>query len=105
MKNLSVSSHYFRVSTGIACNYYISDKTHFTMDTITITYKLKWQLKSNPKYKWSECGKLFNTIRGVEIKKTVNGNKPGYWIAGKFIRLEQMKAGMLQNIVKEKCPF
>jgi len=76
------------------------------MESISITYKLKWQLKLHPHYKWSECGRLFNTQRQREIKKTVNGNKPGYWIGRNFIRLEDMKEGrMLEKINYERCPF
>ena len=38
------------------------------MNTISVNYRLKWELKSNTKYKWSVCGKMFNTQTG-RIKK------------------------------------
>ena len=39
------------------------------MQTISVTYDLKWQIKDNEKYKWTSCKKLFNTQTGRQIKK------------------------------------
>ena len=55
------------------------------MNTISVTYELKWQIKNNEKYKWSTCKKLFNTQSGRQIKKTMNGRSIGYWIGKNFI--------------------
>lgn len=74
------------------------------MQTISIRYALKWQLKGNEKYKWSECGKLFNTNTGRMKKKTVNGGSVGYWIGGNFIILKKLRE-QLELIPKEKLPF
>jgi len=75
------------------------------MNEITITYKLKWRIKGHENYCWSTCKKLFNVSRGNEIKKTVKGLTPGYWIGGDFISLEKMK-GLVELIPKkEKLPF
>jgi hypothetical protein len=61
------------------------------MLTITVEYKLKWRIKDNPKYCWSICGKLFNLNRGNEIKKTLKGLTPGYYIGKIFVPLCEMK--------------
>jgi hypothetical protein len=75
------------------------------MQTITIVYKLKWRIKKAPHYCWSTCKKLFNTNRGREVKKTIKGLTPGYWIGRDFIPLSKMKA-MIELIPKsEKLPF
>ena len=74
------------------------------MNKISITYTLKWQIKDNPKYQWSECGKLFNVSRGKMLKKTVNGNCAGYWIGRKFITLNNLRKE-IELIPKEYCPF
>jgi hypothetical protein len=47
---------------------------------ITVNYLAKWQLKSNPKYKWTTCRKLINCQTGNEIKKTIKGASAGYYI-------------------------
>lgn len=39
------------------------------MNTITVNYTLKWRLKSDNKYQWSTCGKLFNVQRNKMKKK------------------------------------
>ena len=36
--------------------------------SISNTYVLKWQLKDYPNYKFTDCGKCFNTKTGKEIK-------------------------------------
>lgn len=58
---------------------------------IAITYKAKWRLKNNRNYMWTECKKLVNCNTGKEIKKTLNGLTPGYWISRKFIKLTDME--------------
>lgn len=75
------------------------------MQTITITYKLKWRIKDAPQYCWSSCKKLFNTSRGNEIKKTLKGLTPGYWIGREFVPLEKMKDRIEKIPIKEKLPF
>ena len=57
---------------------------------ITITYKAKWRLKNHPNYMWTECKKLVNASTGREIKKTLNGLTPGYWISRQFINLNEL---------------
>ena len=73
------------------------------MNSISVTYDLKWQYNKHTYYKWSKCGKLFNTRTGREIKKVVNSRSVGYWIKSKFITLTNLK-GNLELIPKE-LPF
>jgi len=73
-------------------------------NTISITYTLKWRLKTDSNYQWSECGKLFNVCRGTIKKKVVNGGIPGYWIGRKFIPLSRLRS-QLELIPKQKLPF
>lgn len=74
------------------------------MNTISVTYELKWQIKNNEKYKWSACKKLFNSQTGRQIKKTMNCRSIGYWIGKKFITLNNLRS-QLELIRKEKIPF
>lgn len=71
---------------------------------ISITYIAKWQLKSNPKYKWTTCKKLINCQTSKEITKTLKNGVAGYWIGKNFIKLSDMK--VLVELIKEvETPF
>lgn len=73
---------------------------------ITVTYEAKWQLKIDNKYKWTVCKKLINTQTCKEIKKTIKNSQAGYYINRKFIKLEDLRAGRLVELIKENdCPF
>lgn len=72
---------------------------------IKVIYTAKWQLKCNPKYKWTEYKKLINTNTGREIKKTIKGLQPGYWIGKNFIKLSEMTTLVELIPKKEKLPF
>ena len=74
------------------------------MDRISISYTLKWQCKFANHYKWSKCGKLFNTQTGKQIKKTLNGGSIGYWICGKFYTVSALRH-QLELMPKDFCPF
>ena len=74
------------------------------MSKISISYTLKWQLKTDNKYKWSTCGKLFNVQRNKMKKKVVNGGSIGYWIGTTFFTLDKL-LNDLELIPKEKIPF
>ena len=74
------------------------------MDSISVNYRLKWQVKDNPNYRWSECGKLFNIKSGRVLKKTLNGYSKGYWIGKKFITLSNLRK-QLVKIEHVYCPF
>lgn len=89
---------------SIATNVCIAEINKIMKSTISITYTLKWQLKTDTKYQWSECGKLFNVCRGRMKKKVVNGGVPGYWIGRSFMPLSKLRS-QLELIPKEKLPF
>lgn len=72
--------------------------------TVSINYTVKWRLKDNPNYVWTSCKKLVNINTGREIKKTLKGLMPGYWIGKKFIPLAVL-ANNIEPIKKSKCPF
>lgn len=74
------------------------------MNTISVSYDLKWQIKDNEKYRWSTCRKLFNTQTGRQIKKTMNCRSIGYWIGKEFITLTNLKS-KLELIPKQQTPF
>lgn len=74
------------------------------MQTISINYALKFQLKFNHKYKVSKCGKVFNTQRGKMLKRCVNGGQVGYWIGREFYSLVQLRP-LLEIIKPEFVPF
>lgn len=73
-------------------------------NTISVTYALKWQLKFAHQYKWSKCGKLFNSKTGRQLKKVINGGSIGYWIESKFYTLDNLREH-LEFIPKQECPF
>jgi hypothetical protein len=74
------------------------------INTISITYRLKWRLKFDHRYQWSEDGKLFNVCRGRLKKRVLNGGSIGYWIGNKFYTLDNLRSS-LELIPKEKLPF
>ena len=74
------------------------------MDSISVNYALKFQVKFATHYKWTECKRLFNCKTGREIKKTLNGGSIGYWIQGKFITLANL-AKEVELIPKQEMPF
>ena len=45
---------------GITHNSLIADTKLFAMNTITVTYKLKWRIKGKEYYQWSVCGKYLS---------------------------------------------
>lgn len=75
------------------------------MIEIKVTYKIKYRIKDNPKYGWTVCGKLFNLTNNREIKKTVKGLTPGYWIGREFISLEKLRLQIELIPKKQYCPF
>ncbi len=74
-------------------------------NTITVTYNLKWRLKNDHRYQWSECGKLFNVCRGKIKRKVLNGNSVGYWIGRDFVTLNKLRNQLELIPKKEYCPF
>lgn len=74
------------------------------MNTISITYNLKWELDFAEEYKFDKAGRCFNTKRQREIKRTVNCRSVGYCIKGKFYTLSFLR-NRLVKIKNIKLPF
>lgn len=70
----------------------------------SITYHFVWQIKSHPKYKVTNCGKIVNCQTMRELKKTVNGYTIGFNINGRFHSLKQLRH-MLIKIEHIEMPF
>ena len=75
------------------------------MNTMSISYNLKWQFKSLPYYKVSECKKVFNTRTGRKLKHTVNGGSRGFWIKSIFVPVSKLNELIEIIPKKEKIPF
>jgi len=74
------------------------------MITLSISYTLIWQIKTNPHYKVTKCGKIFNCQRGKMLKRVLNGGSIGYWISGKFTTLAKIRP-LLIKIETVGVPF
>jgi len=74
------------------------------MKTISVSYTLKYELNVAPQYKWSECGKCFNTKTGRQIKQTYVSGSIGYCILGKFHSLTYLRTHLVK-VAKVECPF
>ncbi len=74
------------------------------MHTFTITYTCKYQLSFDNNYKWSTCGKCFNSKTGRMIKQIMKGGSIGYVIKGKFYTLKFLRTKLVK-IEKDYCPF
>lgn len=70
--------------------------------TISTTYTLKWYI--NDTYKVSICGNVFNTKRGIKLKRVLNGGSVGYWIGKEFVTLKELRK-RLNKIETVKIPF
>lgn len=73
------------------------------METISITYKLKWRIKDTP-YCISVCKKVFNNKTGRIKKKTVHNVTVGYWIGRKFMSLKQINS-ISEKLTIDYTPF
>lgn len=74
------------------------------MRTLSKDYPLVWQLSFAENYKFSQCGKCFNTLTGKEIKRTYCGGSNGFCIKGKFHTLKKLRP-FLVKFELEYCPF
>ena len=74
------------------------------MNTITVTYRLKWQFKTMPHIKISEDKRIFNTRTGRELKITVNGYSVGFWLGRKFILMSKLN-DYIELIPNIKIPY
>jgi hypothetical protein len=70
------------------------------MNTISITYTLKYQLHSAPHYQFTTDKQCFNVKTGRRIKQTYVSGCIGYCINGKFRSLKSLRTE-LELIPKE----
>jgi hypothetical protein len=74
------------------------------MQTISISYTLKWRFKNYPYIQITECKKVINTLNGRIKKQVFNGGSIGYWIGKQFIVKKKLNS-YIELIPKESCPF
>jgi len=74
------------------------------MNSISISYTLKFELDFAPEYKWSEDNQCFNVKTGRKIKQVYNNGCIGYTIRGKFKSLKYLKS-RLRKIKNDELPF
>lgn len=74
------------------------------MNTITVKYTLKYELKFAPEYKWCGDNNCFNVKSGRKIKQVYNNGCIGYSIRGKFKSLKFLRTQLIK-INRVKCPF
>lgn len=53
--------------------------------------KIKWYIEGFETYAFGEDKKLYNLLRGKEIKQKVNGGSVGWWLGRKFLTYKSMK--------------
>jgi len=74
------------------------------MNSISISYTLKYELSFSSNYKWTACGKCFNSKTGRQIKQVYNNGCIGYSINGKFKSLKYLRTKLVK-IKQVECPF
>jgi len=70
------------------------------MNEVSISYTLEFELSNESKYKFTSCGKCFNTKTNRRIKQVYNSGCLGYNINGKFKSLTVLR----KLLVKIKVP-
>lgn len=74
------------------------------MNTIAITYTIKYELSISPNYVWTNDDLCFNSKTGRRIKQVMQGGSIGYCINGKFKSLKSLRI-LLRKPTSYKCPF
>ena len=74
------------------------------MNSISVSYTIKFQLNFNPNYVWTTDGKCFNRKTGRQLKQVYSNGSIGYCIGGKFKSLTYLRT-KLQRIKEIDCPF
>lgn len=72
--------------------------------TISTTYDVIWQIKTHPNYKFTKDGICINSKLGKIVKRVKKGGSIGYYIAGNFVSLVQLRT-QLEKINEVECPF
>ena len=74
------------------------------MNTISITYTVKFELDFARNYKFTENKECFNAKTGRRIKQVYKNGSIGYNIKGKFYSLTRLRKHLVKP-VKIDCPF
>ena len=74
------------------------------MNTISVTYTIKYQLNFATEYKWLNDNQCFNSKTGRFIKQVYCSGSIGYCIRRKFHTLKFLRNN-LEKIKKEILPF
>jgi len=75
------------------------------MNTITVTYTLKYRLNFAVEYQFTKCKKCFNVKSGRQIKQTQSKGSIGYCIRSKFYSLTKLREHLEVIPVKQTLPF
>lgn len=96
---------------GISCGFLkcpitpVYTKVNYgEMNSISITYSLKYEVSFAPHYKFTSCKKCINCKTGREIRKVYQKGSIGYCIAGRFYSLKFLRLHLVK-IENEYCPF
>ena len=74
------------------------------MQTVLITYRVKYQLDFAAHYKWLENNQCYNAKSGRLIRQVLVGGSIGYCINGKFRSLKYLRKH-LEKPEKFELPF
>ncbi len=75
------------------------------MNTVSITYTIKYELSTDPNYVWLNNKQCFNLKTGRIIKQTLCGGSIGYVISGKFQSLKKLKPLLQKPEKPDDLPF
>jgi hypothetical protein len=75
------------------------------MNSISVTYTLKYQLVFAPNYQWTSDGKCFNVKTGRQLKQVYSNGSIGYCINGKFKSLSYLRKKLILIPEKNNIPF
>lgn len=74
------------------------------MNTFSVTYTIKFELKNNAKYKFTKCGVCYNSKTGRVIRQVYSNGSIGYCINGKFRSLKSLRKELVK-LKKPDTPF
>jgi len=74
------------------------------MNTISITYTIKYVVSFAPNYVFTEHDECFNSKTGRRIKQVYNNGSIGYNICGKFYSVSKLRKYLVKPN-KETTPF
>lgn len=75
------------------------------MYSFSVTYTCKYQISFANNYKFSICGKCYNSKTQRMIKQIIKGGSIGYVINGKFYTLTNLRKELEKIPREEKLPF